>query len=274
MPSSEEMGKLLGFPSSKLVIEEVTLEERIILQTPSRREKSRKTVLPDPAVLLKAYHIRGKNEKTFIPIQIYIGTREAFLTSEVLVKIEKFMEGIKTRSPTWGMDFESLGTGGLYYTNDHKVKSEVPGFKNPSLVVAEVIVLQPHGQNFDVKIVMRSSLPQGIELQPVPGGEAYYSIFGSTEERKAEPRLDAPTMVFELSKTVITAWLLEQKALGVLPPKQPAPSEQTTPTKPVGVAPPTGPPSTPSSTTLRWWQGVLALVVLALIANALRKRRR
>lgn len=274
MPSPDALGKLLGFPSSELVVEDVTAEERIILQTPSTREKRRNTILPDPNVLLKAYLIRGKNENTFVPIQIYIGKRDAFLTPELLEKVDKYTAGLRSKNPSWKVDFESLGRGGMYLTNDHKVKSEVSGVEEPSRVVAELIVLQPHGQDFDVKIVMRPSLPMGAKLIPISDGEAYYSIYGTLENENREPKLDLAKATFELSKTVITEWLGEQNAASVAPPNKAAPSQQATPTKPLVAAPQSAPSASPPATRSKWWVAGIALVALAFFAYALRKRHR
>lgn len=272
MPSAEVVGKILGYPAAELVIEDVTLQERTIIQTPSRLEKRKQTVLPDAAVLLKAYLIHGKNENTFIPIQVYIGAKDSFLTSEVLAQADKIRSSARTRNPSWMVDFESLGRGGVYFVQDHKVKSEVPQLKRPSLVAAEVFVMQPHGHNFDVKIVQRAGLPQGVDLKPISGGEAYYNIFVPAEEQKAELPLDGTRIFFDLTKIVIAEWQAEQSANGAAPPTQPSSTQQTSPTKPPVVAPQTEHTSSPSSSAW-WWLAGLALVVLAFIANAFRKCR-
>ncbi len=275
MPSTNMLGKLLGFPSSELVVEDVTAEERIILQTPSIKEKRRNAVLPDPAVLLKAYLIRGKSQNTFVPIQIYIGKREAFLTPELLEKVDKYTAGLRSKNPSWKVDFESLGRGGMYFTQNHKVKPEVSGFKEPNQVAAEVVLLQPHGQDFDVKIVMRPSLPMGAKLISISGGEFYYSIFGNLEDENREPKLDLAKATLELSKTVITGWLDEQNAVSVAPPpKNAVPSQQSTPTKPLVAESQSVPSASPPATRLKWWVAGIALVALAFSAYALRKRRR
>lgn len=274
MPSTDVLGKLLGFPSSELVVEDVTAEERIILQTPSIKEKRRNAILPDPAVLLKAYLIRGKNENTFVPIQIYIGKREAFLTPELVEKVDKYTAGLRSKNPSWKVDFESIGRGGMYFTQDHKVKPEVSGVKDPSRVVADVILLHPKGENFDVKIVMRWSLPMGAKLVPISGGEAYYSIYGTLEDENREPKLDLAKATLELSKTVITEWLREQNAASVEPPNKAVPSQQGTPTKPPVAQNQSAPSAGPPATRSKWWVAGISLVALALIAYTLRKCRR
>ncbi len=273
-PSADAIGKLLGFPSSELVIEDVTVEERIILQTPSIKEKRRNAILPDPAVLLKAYLVRGKNENTFVPIQIYIGKRDAFLTPELLEKVDKYTEGLRSKNPSWKVDFESLGRGGMYFTQDHKVKPEGSGFKYPKGVVADVILLQPKGENFDVKIVMRWSLPMGAKLVPILGGAAYYSIYGTLEDENREPKLDLAKATLELSKTVITGWLDEQNASSVAIPKQAAPSQQVTPTKPLVAAPQSASSANPPAARSILWVAGVVVVTLGFFAYALRKRRR
>jgi hypothetical protein len=274
MPAPDALGQLLGFPSSELVVEDVTAEERIILQTPSIKEKRRNAILPDPAVLLKAYLIRGKNENTFVPIQIYIGNRDAFLTPELLEKVDKYTAGLRSKNPSWKVDFESLGRGGMYFTQDHKVKSEGSGFKEPRGVVADVILLQPKGESFDIKIVMRWSLPMGAKLIPISGGETYYSIYGTLEDENREPKLDLAKATFELSKTVITEWQNEHNAASVVPPKDAVPSQQATPTKALDAAPQSGPSASSPATRSIWWVAGFALVAVAFFANTLRKRRR
>ena len=267
--STELVGRLLGFPSSELVIEDVTVDERIILQTPSIKEKRRNAILPDPAVLLKAYLIRGKNENTFVPIQIYIGKREAFLNPELLVKVDNYTAGLQSKNPSWKADFESLGRGGMYFTGDHKVKPEVSGFKEPSQVAAEVILLQPHGQDFDVKIVMRPSLPMGAKLIPISGGEVYYSIYGALEDEKVEPTPDLAKAAIELSKTVIVGWLAEKSSNGVSS-TPPSPDQRTTPSEPA----PNAEQRISSPSSMRWPIVVAVIAaVLGLLWVWLKKRR-
>lgn len=278
VPSAEVVGKLLGFPSAELVIEDVTIEERIILQTPSIKEKRRNIILPDPAVLLKAYLIRGKSENTFVPIQIYIGKRGAFLTPELLEKVDKYTAGLRSKNPSWKVDFESLGRGGMYFTQDHKVKPEVSGVKDPRGVVADLILLQPKEENFDVKIVMRLNLPlehgKIPKLKPISGGEAYYSVYGTLEDENREPKLDMAEASLELSKTVITGWLDERNAASSAPPRKEVPSQQATLTPPQVEAPHSSPSATPPATGSKWWVTGIALLALAFFAHALRKRRR
>jgi hypothetical protein len=272
-PTTEAVGKLLGYPSSELLIEDTTVQERIIINTPSRREHKRQLVLPDPAILLEAYLIRGKNGSSFFPLQIYISAKGAFLTPEVLDDLAKSDEMPVNRRAFTPQGFASIGKGGSYFTPYHKIKSDILPVKTPGLVAAAIYVVQPCGQEFDIKIAWRAGLDQDQELQLIPGGEAYYNTFGPSSDQKAEPRLDDARIILELNKIVIAEWLAKKGSHGIGPPAQPLSNQQTTPSKPPVVAPQTEPLSTPSSSALRWWLGGLALVVLAFIANAVRKRR-
>lgn len=272
MPTAGVVGNLLGFPSTELVIEDVTIEERTILQTPTGKEKRRNTIPPDPAVLLKAYHIRGKTGNTFIPIQVYIGKREAFLTPEVLVKVDQYMAGLRSKDAFWMVDFESLGRGGMYFTLDHKVRAQDSGLKEPRLVPAEFILMQPHGQNFDVKIVMRPTLPGDGKLVPIPGGEVYFSIYGTLEDETREPKLDLAEAALELAKTVISEWLAEQNAHSYLAaPLEPGHAQVTLPTTPPAASTQSVTPPGPTATQSGWWLAGLAMVAIAFLAYALRK---
>jgi hypothetical protein len=274
LPTTEAVGKLLGYSSSELLIEDTTVQERTLVQIPSRREQKRQTVLPDPAVLLKAYVIRGKNESSFFPLQIYIGVKGVFLTSEVLDQFTKSVATVNPLKSSETEQFESLGRWGGFFTQFHKVKSETPPVNIPRLVAAAITVVQPHGQEFDIKIAQRADLGRGQDLQPLPGGEAYYNTFGPSSDQKTEPRLDTAKILFDLNKIVIAAWLAEKGSYGISPPIQPLSTQQTTSSNQPVVTPRIEPASAPSSSARRWWLGGLALVVLAFIANALRKHLR
>lgn len=273
LPTTEAVGNLLGYPPSELLIEDTTAQERSLMQTPSAREQRGQTFLPDPANLLKAYRIHGNNKYSFFPIQVYIGVKDAFLTPEVMDRLAKGDAMPKSQRTSTSEGFESIGKGGAFITPYHKVKYEGSSANYPDMVVATISVVQPHGQEFDIKIAQRASLGQGEELQRIPAGETYYNTFGPSRDIKAEPRLDSAKSLLELHKIVIAEWQAEKGANGVVPPKQPSSPQQTPPSKQPVVAPQTEPTSTASSSAGKWWLGGLALAVLVFIAHAIRKRR-
>lgn len=271
MPSLETIGQLLGFSPSELLIEDITAQERTVMNAPSVRDQRRQAVLPDPAGLLKAYIIRGKNADAFFPIQVYIGARGTFLTSEVFDELAR-SDSLPPKHRIAGTEeFAVIGRGGMYFTKHFKVKADRPPMNLPSLVVANITVVQPHGYEFDVKIAQR--LDQ--ELQPIAGGEAYYNTFGPSIDKTAEAkaRQDGSKIFLELNKVVIAEWQAEKGSNGDVQPTQQLATQQATPSKQPVVAPQAEPPSTSSSAVWMWWLGGLALVVLTFIANAFRKRR-
>lgn len=215
LPTTEAVGNILGNPSSELLIEDTTVQERAIINTPSRREHKRQPVLPDPAVLLKAYLIRGKNASSFFPLQIYISAKGAFLTPEVLEELGKSDEMPVNQGAFTPQGSASIGKGGSYFTPYHKVKSDFLPVKTPSLVAASIYILQPSGQEFDIKIAWRAGLDQGQALQLIPGGEAYFNTFGPSSDQKAEPRLDDAKIIVELNEIVVAEWLAEKASHGM-----------------------------------------------------------
>lgn len=214
MPSPEAVGRLLGYPPTELLIEDNTSEQRSILQAPSRRDQNRKTVLPDPTILQKAYLIHGKNKESFFPIQVYMGKKGAFLTSEVRDMMAKG-DALPARRRAAGTEgFGSIGRAGWYLTQHFKVKATRPPGDIPKLVVAYVGVVQPHGEEFDVQIAQREDL----ELKSIPGGENYFEAFGPSAGEKT---VDGPYISRDLVKLVIAGWLADLSARSVGSPPQP-----------------------------------------------------
>jgi hypothetical protein len=107
--------------------------------------------------------------------------------------------------------FTTIGRGGWYFTQYFKIKSAVPPASTASMVVANVIVVQPQGQEVDVQVAQILNL----DLQPIPGGEAYFRTFGPADPGTVAPQLSGSKLYAELSKLVIAEWLNEKTANGV-----------------------------------------------------------
>jgi hypothetical protein len=215
-PSNDSVGYILGYPPSELLITENTIDERKVFAAPSRREYRIKASLPEAAALFRAYLIHAKNAKALFPIQVYIGKKGSFLTSEIT---ELMIKGDKlpiTHSAAGTEGFESIGTGGWYFTEHFKVKSRITPLDVPDSVVAIVSVVQPHGQEFDVQIAIRADQ----DLEPIPGGERYFNSFAPSSEQTSASRLQIAKIFVDLSKLVIATWINDTGTTAKMPPSE------------------------------------------------------
>jgi hypothetical protein len=182
-PKAEDIGTILGYPSSELIVEDVTSSERQVLSTPTIREERAGASLPSPDKLLAAYRVTSRNPATFHAILISVAQEGTFMTLEAEAMIEKIailpdkptMEG--GRGPFGRVSIEGIGDGAIY-PGAMKVPPR-PGWVDPGTSAAAISVLRVPAQGIEIRIAVMLALQEGDELLPTPGGESYFETFSS-----------------------------------------------------------------------------------------------
>jgi hypothetical protein len=81
-PTAQQLGELLGYPASEIIVENTTNEERKLWSTPTARERRQGAIMPDTQTLIAAYKISAKKASTFHPMLIWIGAKGVFLNPD------------------------------------------------------------------------------------------------------------------------------------------------------------------------------------------------
>lgn len=188
LPSTEELAGILGYPSSEVVVADVTTEERRVLESPSARERrSLNPPMLSANQLVAAYKITARDPETFYPIIVSVAKEGAFLTAEV----QKTLTDISAspdrpiskggRGPLGDLKLEGIREGGIYIG---KVKrpSRDAAMLEPQERMAMVSVMRLESEHLEVRIAFMVALEKGTDLKPIEGGQSYFHSFGASAE--------------------------------------------------------------------------------------------
>lgn len=206
-PSAQQLGKLLGYPGSEIIVEQVTDEERILWATPTARERRQGLALPDSRSLIAAYRVTGRNASTFYLMRIWVGAEGAFLnastkqTLDLIASDEAKPVSKGGRGPFGPLSFEGLGEGGVYL-GKVKVMSEVKEMAEPQEKAAMISVLHLPSRRLDLKVAFMASLKGGADLSEISGGERYFESFRSSKEGEPELRYNLSELIQGLNRLV------------------------------------------------------------------------
>lgn len=209
IPSKEDLGAILGYPASEILITDVTSEERQVLELPSARERRAQ----NPKVLsgnqlVAAYYVRAKDPETFYPIIIFVAKEGTFLTEEVKKTLTDLSAAPDRpiskggKGPLGDFKFIEASESGIYMG---KVKrpSRDSAMSEPQERMAMVSVLRLATEPLDVRIAFMAALEKGVELKPISGGEQYFQNFGATAEESASQAAVVRGMVSRVNALVL-----------------------------------------------------------------------
>jgi hypothetical protein len=223
-PSSLQLGELLGYPGSEIIVEDITDQERKLWGTPTARERKQGVIMPDTQTLITAYKISGKTSSTFHTILIWMGTKGVFLNSDT----QKTLNLIATdeakpiskggRGPFGSQSFEGLGEGGVYL-GKIKVSSAIKEMSEPQEKAAMISVLYLPSRKLDVRIALMANLEGGTDLDLLSGGEKYFEAFRPPNDDEKELRYDVAKLFRGLNQLVAAE-------PSIAKPSQPLPPQQ------------------------------------------------
>lgn len=194
-----EIGRILGYPASEILITEVTQKERDIYSRRTVGEAERGETPPIRAdQIIAAYRVTGKTPASFYPILVTVAREGALLSSafaDLSAKIDAVpvQDRQKQRMGHLGkLQFKDLGAGG-FIIGELRAPSPIKEMSYPSSRMAMIAELRLPDVKADVRIAVCSALDEGgkAELKEIPGGERYYEFFrsksGSLADTSPEP---------------------------------------------------------------------------------------
>jgi hypothetical protein len=221
-PSAQQLGEILGYPASEIIVEKITDEERALWAMPTTRERKQGIALPDAQSLIAAYRITGKNPATFYPMLIWIGREGAFLNA----KTKRILDLIASdeakpvskggRGPFGPLSFEGLGEGGIYL-GEVKVLYESKARTKPQEDTAMISVLHLPSRHLDLRIAFMANLEGNSDLSPISGGERYFEAFRPSKEGETQPRYDVAKLFLNLNQLITTESQVNISAPASLP---------------------------------------------------------
>ena len=275
-PDVADLGRVLWYPSSELIVEDVTQKEREIYSTPTNREKRNGLSPPiDPGKLISVYRITGKVPSSFYPILISVAKEGTFLskkTQDIIEGLAASLDGpvVKGgRGPFGTFSLGDMGKGGLIL-GKIRVPSRVKEMTEPQEKTAIISELRLPGQRIDVRIAFMSALDEGSILTERKGGERYFESFASREEATENPRYDLPQLFEALNKVAISAADADDQRPKTMSAPQKS-KDDGAPTLKPGELTTTLPPS--ANGTNRVWLWVTGLIVTLLVLWSLLKHR-
>ena len=206
-PLANQLGDILGYPASEIIVEQITDEERELWATPSARERRQGEAMHDAQSLIAAYRITGRNSSTFYPMLIWIGSEGAFLNAktkqilDLIASDEAKPVSKGGRGPFGPLSFEGLGEGGIYL-GKVKVSSEIKEMTEPQEKAAMISVLHLPSPRLDLRIAFMASLKGGSDLSAISGGERYFESFHPAGSN--EPRYDVAKLFLSLNQLITT----------------------------------------------------------------------
>jgi hypothetical protein len=200
-----EIGQTLGYPSSELIVENVTATERRIYSLPTIVEHQKRQKPPvDPARIISAYRITSRVPSTFFPILVTIAEEGALLSEETRNLIGN-LAALPDRPVNKGgrgslghLAVDDQGAGGLFVAKV-RVPSSTEGMEYPQHDMGTVSEVRFPAKGIDVRIAMIFN----FELLPMKGGERYYERFGPPGELPATPAFDWAEGFRALNRTVL-----------------------------------------------------------------------
>lgn len=269
-PSVQQLGEILGYPASEIIIEQITDEERALWTTPSARERGQGLAMPDAQALIAAYRITGRNSSTFYPMLIWIGSEGAFLNSKTkqtldLIASDEAKPVIKGgRGPFGPLSFEGLGEGGIYL-GKVKVGSEIKQMQEPQEKAAMISILHLSSQRKDLRIAFMASLKGGTDLSAISGGERYFESFHPAGS--IEPRYDVAKLFLTLNQLITTESEVSTTAAASLTRARDTQDSLSTPAqaKPADFEVPTIAQQSPEPAFIWAWLTLVGLMIGAVI---------
>jgi hypothetical protein len=226
-PTPHEIGMILGYPATEIIVQDITAEERVLWSTPTAKERRSAVQLPDSATLIAAYKVVGRDPRTFFSMRIWLGREGTFLNPQS----RKILDAIAAdpsapvirggKGPFGAQSFGELGDGGIYL-GKVKVPSTTKEMTEPQEKAAMISVLHLASQNIDVRIALMAALEGEPNLNPILGGEKYYEAFAALGEDRSEPRYDVAELFRSLNHLAATQ---------ALPPVRPQGTVSVPPTK-------------------------------------------
>jgi len=271
-PNLQEVGRILGFPSSELIIENVTAKEKEIYWIPTNREKrSGDGVKMIPEKLSEVYRITGKTPSSFYPVLISIADEGMFLSKN----IQEFLSALASlpdaslakggRGPYGPLAIEGKGSGGIYL-GKIRVPSRIKEMTEPQEKTAMISELRIPSQKIDIRIAFMAALDEGAVLTSIPGGERYFESFSSREESIETPNYNVSALFEALNSEVLKTANAQNRSTQTE-------SFATKPQNYPSVTQPSRLENEHSDTTVLkpiaprkwWWAGGVLLVVIALV---------
>mgnify|MGYP007070467518 CR=1 FL=1 len=242
-----EVAQVTGYPAEKLSVRD---------ETATANEKALRKKKPECI----SHHVFSSNDDTFATVSVAVGKRGTLLTPELGKKADEMIEKAALRPGAPGkvrrIDFgdgirgySGLGMAGGGGSMDRSV-----------------ITLPDHNRDIQITILFGENA-----LTPLNGAEQYQGAVITSDGVNAI----ITKCLAAVSKNVIASLGQERTTESPVLPKvqqikATAPSEQAVP-KDAAVMGPKNHTTKESSSTWLWWLLGLVVVVLALIANALRK---
>lgn len=271
-PTPHEIGMILGYPATEIIVQDITAEERVLWITPTAKERRSAVLLPAPTSLIAAFKVVGRDHRTFFPMRIWLGHTGTFLNAQSRQILEAIAADPSTpiirggKGSFGAQSFGQLGDGGIYL-GKVKVPSTTKEMTEPQEKAAMISVLHLASRDIDIRIALMAALEGEPNLNPILGGVKYYEAFAASEEDRSEPRYDVAELFRRLNHLAATQ---------ALPPVKLQDSVSDPPTKrssePKSAAREPAPKVLPSAEAapqkLRsWiWIAILALIVgLALM---------
>jgi len=228
-PTAQQLGSVLGYPASELLVEDVTDAQRKLWAIPTGRERRQAVAMPDSRSLLAAYQVTGKKAATFYPMLIWIGTEGTFYKPDIVKLLEAIgrdepKPGSKGgRGPFGPLSLAGIGKGGLYL-GKIKVPSSIKERSDSQEDMAMISILHQESPGVDLRIALMANLEGGNDLLPLPGGERYYETFRPSKDGETKPHDDLIELFRGLTQ-LVAAESKTANAPQALPPTQSSENE-------------------------------------------------
>jgi len=220
-PTPQEIGIILGYPATEIIVQDITAEERVLWSTPTAKERRSAVQLPDPASLIAAYKVLGRDHRTFFPMRIWLGHSGTFLNAQSRQLLDAIAADPTApvnrggKGPSGVQSFGKLGVGGIYL-GKVKVPSSTKEMTEPQEKAAMISLLHLESRDIDVRIALMAALEGEPNLIPILGGEKYYEAFTASEEDRSEPRYDVAGLFLSLNQIAATEALRPVKQQGTV----------------------------------------------------------
>lgn len=245
-----DVAQITGYPAEKLSVKDETTSANEI----ALRKKKPECI---------SHHVFSSDDNTFATVSVAVGKGGTLLTPDLEKKANQIVQ--KTAStPGAAVKIRPLNFG-----------KGIHGYSGLGMAGG--------GGSMDRSVVTLSEHDRDIQITILFGENALTPLNGAEQYQSAVITSDGVNAIIEKCLTAVSNNVIASLGSGITPEspvspqeqqiKSTAPAQQTAPKDAAVMRPKDHSPKESPSTWLSWLLG-LAVVVLAFIANALRKRRR
>jgi hypothetical protein len=214
--TAEDIGKILGYPASELIITDVLDQEREIYSRPNMQEYEEKKNPPfGPGNLISCYRITGKTAYSFYPMLVTLAKSGTFVTVDFL-KFSQNLSQFKTPlgqtenySQLGDINFGTEGQGGLVLS-EMRVPSKSTATRYPAADMATILAVNVPRLNVDIRIAIMAPMDGkgNAPLVLVLGGERYFGMFNSNSDLYEKAITKPPVDIVAIFKQINSSTLL------------------------------------------------------------------